>query len=152
MLGERRAEVVRRSSGCRRSRSSIARSRIRSITSAGRDPVGAAGVELALDLVVQPGDPHHVELVEVVLVDRAEPQPLQQRHVGVLGELQDPLVEVEPGELAVEVEGAVLEVDGAVAGRRRAAPPALTATSGVSGVSASRVLDRFLDAMDSYLP
>ena len=40
---------------------------------------------------------------------RAEAGPLQQRHRGVLGQFQDPLVEVEPGELAVEIEGGVVD-------------------------------------------
>jgi hypothetical protein len=53
---------------------------------------------------VQPGDPHHEELVEVVLVDRTEVDPLEQRDAGVFRELQNPVVEVEPGELSVEVE------------------------------------------------
>ena len=68
------------------------------------EAVGAAGVDPGLELVEQPGDPDHEELVEVRGVDRAEADPLEQRHLRVLGQLQHPLVEVEPGELAVEVE------------------------------------------------
>ena len=77
----------------------------------GAQPVGAASVHTGFELVVQVGDPHHVELVEVGLPDRAELDPLEQRHRGILRELQDAVVEVEPGQLAVEIEGGVLEVD-----------------------------------------
>ncbi len=34
---------------------------------------------------------------------------LQQRHGRVFGKLQHPLVEVKPGELAVEVEGRIVD-------------------------------------------
>jgi hypothetical protein len=76
-----------------------------------REVVGAADVELALDLVVQTGDPDHEELVEVVLEDRAELEALEQRDACVLRELEDPVVEIEPGELAVEIEGGRLQVE-----------------------------------------
>ena len=46
------------------------------------EPVGAAGVDPGVDLVEEPGDPDHEELVQVGGVDRAEAQPLQQRHLG----------------------------------------------------------------------
>src|ERR1700722_18432388 len=57
-----------------------------------------------LDLILQARDAHHVVLVEVRRVDRAELDALQQRDLGVLRELQHALVEVEPRDLAVEVE------------------------------------------------
>ena len=72
--------------------------------------VGAARIDPRLELVVKVRHPHHEELVQVRLPDRAELDPLQQRHRGVLGELQDAIVEVEPGELAVEVQRGVLEI------------------------------------------
>ena len=59
---------------------------------------GEAGLVAAL----QPGDPDHVELVEVGGEDRQELGPLQQRLAGVLGEREHAGVEVEPGQLAVE--------------------------------------------------
>jgi hypothetical protein len=59
-----------------------------------RDPRG--------DPPLQTGHPDHEELVEVAGEDRGEPDPLEQRHVLVLGELEDPLVEPEPGQLPVE--------------------------------------------------
>ena len=74
-----------------------------------RQPVGAAGVDPGVELVEEPGDPDHEELVEVGGVDRAEPEPLEQRHPRVLGQFEDPLVEVEPGELAIEVESGIVD-------------------------------------------
>ncbi len=71
--------------------------------------VGAARVDPGVELVEQPGDPDHEELVQVGGIDRAEAEPLQQRHCGVLGQLEHALVEVEPGELAVEVEGGIVD-------------------------------------------
>ena len=64
----------------------------------------------------RPGHPHHVELVEVGREDRQELGPLQQRLAGVLGQREHPGVEVEPGQLAVEVA-----VVGQLGGGRRGA-------------------------------
>jgi hypothetical protein len=62
-----------------------------------RPPPGAcAGV------LEQPGDPHHVELVEVGREDRQVAHPLEQRHLLVARELEHAAVELDPGELAVE--------------------------------------------------
>jgi len=54
-----------------------------------------------------PADANHVELIEVGGVDGEELEALHQRHARVLGELEHALVEVKPGELAVDVERAV---------------------------------------------
>jgi hypothetical protein len=59
---------------------------------------------------VEIGHSDHEELVQVVLVDGAELDPLQQRDAGVLRQLQHAVVEVQPRELPVEVQGALLEV------------------------------------------
>jgi hypothetical protein len=53
------------------------------------------------DAPLQPGDAHHVELVEVAGEDREELGPLEHGRAGVLGELEHPLVERQPAELAV---------------------------------------------------
>ena len=66
-------------------------------------PVGAADGEAGLVAALQPGHSHHVELVEVGREDREELGPLQQGLAGVLGQRQHAGVEVEPGQLAVEV-------------------------------------------------
>ena len=64
----------------------------------GAEFVGHAG----LDLIVQPGDADHEELVEIRSEDRGELDALQQRLGLVLGELQDTVVEGDPRDLAVE--------------------------------------------------
>ena len=56
-----------------------------------------------LHLLAQAGDADLEELVEVAGEDRQEPDPLQQRVARVAGLVEDPGVELEPGELAVEV-------------------------------------------------
>ena len=69
-----------------------------------RGPYGDARGDASLEA----GDADHEELVEVAGEDREEPRPLQQRHPRVLGQLEHPLVEVEPGDLAVEEPVVVL--------------------------------------------
>ena len=54
------------------------------------------------DAPLQAGDAHHEELVEVAREDRHEAHPLEQREAAVLRELEDPLVERDPGELAIQ--------------------------------------------------
>ena len=64
------------------------------------------GVSIAAGLLaLQAGHAHHVEFVEVVGRDRQEAHPLEQRMVDVVGLLEHPLVEGEPGELAVDEAG-----------------------------------------------
>ena len=76
----------------------------------GGQAVGAASVDPGIDLVMHAGDADHEELVEVRDEDGQELQPLDQRQRLVLGELQDAVVEVQPGELAVDVEGVVAQI------------------------------------------
>ena len=99
-----------RSSAVSRPPSSSTRSRISAIVSDGDAPVVAGLLDAGVDLVVQTGDAHHEELVEVRRVDRAELHALEQRHPLVLGQLQHALVEVQPGQLAVQVERGVVQV------------------------------------------
>ncbi len=49
-----------------------------------------------------PGDPHHEELVERAGEDGLEPDPLEQRHIRVLGELEHALAEPQPALLTVQ--------------------------------------------------
>ena len=72
----------------------------------------------------RPGDPHHVELVEVRREDRQELGPLQQRQRRVGGQRQHAGVEVEPAQFAVEI---------AVFGQRVADWPGAVAAGGASG-------------------
>ncbi len=92
-------------------------------------PVGAADGEAGLVAPLQPGDPDHVELVEVGGEDRQELRPLQQRLAGVLGQRQHAGVEVEPGQLTVEVA-----VVGQLGGGRGGARGRATGTAAVDGL------------------
>ena len=71
---------------------------------------GGAHGDAGGDPALEAGHPDHEELVEVAGEDRQEPHPLEQRQVGVLGELEHPLVEAQPGQLAVEEAVVGLEV------------------------------------------
>ena len=75
---------------------------MRSSCSAGVSP-SSLGVSMpATHLAAQARHAHHVELVEVRGGDRQEAQALEQRMALVLGFLQHPPIELEPGQLAVE--------------------------------------------------
>ncbi len=69
----------------------------------GRAAVGRTGDAAGLDLLAQAGDADLEELVEVAREDRQELDPLEQRIALVARLVQDPGVELEPGQLAVEV-------------------------------------------------
>ena len=104
-----------------------------------RQAVGGPHRQAHLVAALEPGDPHHVELVEVRGEDRQELGPLEQRQRRVRGQRQHPGVEVEPAQFAVEV--AVLGQGGglgAVGGRRVAA-------GGASGAAVSPALRRRVD-------
>ena len=67
---------------------------------AGRRRHGNARV----DSPFQPGDPHHVELVEIGREDRQELGALEQRDtLGVLREIQHAVVECEPAQFTVGI-------------------------------------------------
>ena len=100
-------------------------------------PVRALGLAPGLPRVLEVRDAHHEELVEVRLPDRAELDPLEQRNVLVLGQLEDAVVELEPGELAVEVEGGVVE-------RRRFGRPGAVGGRTALSVGAPSPVGRFL--------
>ena len=55
-----------------------------------------------MDAALQRGHPHHEELVEVRAEDGQELHPLQQRHGGVERFLENPPVELQPGQLAIQ--------------------------------------------------
>ena len=75
---------------------------------AGVRPSGLASTSGLLELVVQPRDPDHEELVQVGEVDGQELEPLEQRPARVARLVEHPLVEGQPGHLAVEVERGLL--------------------------------------------
>ena len=66
-------------------------------------PGRGADREAGRDAPLEPGDPDHEVLVEVVGEDREEAGALEQRHGRVHGELEHPLVELQPRQLALEV-------------------------------------------------
>ena len=74
---------------------------------AGGAPVRRGGAEPGGHLLLEAGHADLEELVEVLAEDGQELGPLEQRHRVVGGQGEHPLVEVEPGELAVEVAGCV---------------------------------------------
>ncbi len=67
-----------------------------------RQPVLRRRGDAGLDLALEAGDPHHVELVEVVGRDRQEAQPFEQRMARIVGLGEDALVEGEPRQLAID--------------------------------------------------
>ena len=71
----------------------------------------------------RPADAHHEELVEVGAEDRQELQPLEQRHARIDRLVQHARVELEPAQLAVEIEGGGRSRLGHVARRRGERPP-----------------------------
>ena len=89
-------------SSCCSAVSSTTKRLMRSSCSVGRQPILARRLDAGNDLAAQAGHAHHVEFVEVRGRDGEEAQALEQRMALVLGLLQHPLVEMEPGLLAVE--------------------------------------------------
>ena len=99
----RQAILRRRPSGATTwpMRSSCSRGGMRSAP----EPNGDAG----LHLLLQAADADHEELVEVGAEDGQELEPLQQRHLRVLGLLQHAAVELQPAQLAVDVQGRIVK-------------------------------------------
>ena len=60
---------------------------------------------------LEPGHAHHEELVEVRADDRKELDPLEQRYGRILGLFEDPAIELEPRQLAVDERVAVHALD-----------------------------------------
>ena len=71
-------------------------------TRAGVEPVGSRAGVARPDAPLQLRHPDHEELVQVRAEDGQELHPLEKRDRGVLGLLEHPAVELEPGELAVD--------------------------------------------------
>ena len=82
----------------------------------GRHAVGGALDDAGGHLALEPGHPHLVELVEVAAEDAEELEPLEERSAGVERLVQHPAVELQPGELAVDVERRIPQIQ---RGRRR---------------------------------
>ena len=103
---------------CCSASSDSARSLISASCCAGVRPSGETAVSAGLRLADQAGDAHRVELVQVGRADRDEAQPLQQRMARVLGLLHHAMVEVEPGQLAVDEPVGTVRRDRGLVGRR----------------------------------
>ena len=67
-----------------------------------RQAVLARRGHAGLDLPFQPGDPDHVEFVQIARGNGQEPQALEQRMIRIVRLFHDPLVEGEPGKLPVD--------------------------------------------------
>ena len=80
--------------------------------------VGRRRPPARLERVLHRRHPHHEELVEVAGEDREELAALEERHAGIARQGQHARVEVEPRQLAVDVEGGIRQVgrDGGVVG------------------------------------
>ncbi len=73
--------------------------------------VGAGAVgDAGLHFLLQAADADHEELVEVGLEDGQELEAFQERHGRVLGLFEDAPVELQPAQLAVDVERRVRQV------------------------------------------
>ena len=83
--------------------SSRTRSRAAASCSAGVRPSGEPSDRPGFDLLAKSGDPDLEELVEVAREDREEPGSLQERIPLVAGLVEDAVVEVQPGQFAVQV-------------------------------------------------
>ena len=110
----------RKTAACRAISSAVV-AQIWSSTSRGISPDAARTATPGGDPALEAGHPDHEELVEVAGEDRQEADPLQQRQRRVLGQLEHPLVEAQPGQLAVE------EPVGSASSRSTSAPRARTA-------------------------
>ena len=88
------------------------------------EPGGGAHGQPGGDAALEARDADHEVLVEVVGEDREEAGALEERHGGVHGELEHPLVELQPGQLALEV-AVCRQVVLVVALRSRADEPAV---------------------------
>ena len=81
-----------------------------------RQSAGRAHGDAGGDSALKAGHTHHEELVEVAREDRDEFRAIEHGQVGILRELQDAIVESQPGELPVEEavgrERACLGLDG----------------------------------------
>ena len=75
-----------------------------------RHAVGASAVrQTGLDLLLDAADADHEEFVEVRCEDGQELEPFQQRHARIAAFLQDPTIEFEPAQVAVEIERRVVQ-------------------------------------------
>ena len=82
----------------------------------GQEPVHRQLAHPGADLLLEAADSFHEKFIQVAGMHRQEEDPLEQRHPVVLGLVQHPPVEGEPGQLPVEIPLRLVEVGD---GRRR---------------------------------
>ena len=84
-----------------------------------RQPVGSGGRDARLELLVHARDPDHEKLVEVRAEDGEELHALEERKPAVAGLVEDPGVELQPRELAVDEQAGLIDDVGCPAHGRR---------------------------------
>ena len=77
----------------------------------GRAAVDGQAVHAGADLLLEAADPLHEELVEIAADDRQELDALEQRRARVARLVQHAAIELEPGQLAVQVELGRAQID-----------------------------------------
>ena len=82
----------------------------------GRQAVLARLHDAGVDLSVEARDAHHVEFIEVGGGDGQKAQALEQRVAEIVRLLQDAAIELQPGQLAIEI---ARRTSGRCRGRRR---------------------------------
>ena len=85
----------------------------------GGHAVGGPLHDAGRHLLLEPGDPHLEELVQIAAEDGEELDALEQRCPRVERLVQDPPVELEPAQLPVEVQRGVPQVGGRCHGRTK---------------------------------
>ena len=78
----------------------------------GRQPVRRNVLYFTGDLRLQAGDPDHEKFVQVLGVNRQKFQPLVERDFFVVGFVQDPGIEFEPRQLAIDEQRGVVQAGG----------------------------------------
>ena len=77
----------------------------------GRAPIHRELVQTGGQQLLQATDPFHEELIQIATDDGQEFDPLEQGRAWVPCLVQDPAVESEPGQLAVQVVLGVVQID-----------------------------------------
>ena len=76
----------------------------------GAQTVRGDRLDVVPELPKQRRDAHHEEFIQIAGDDGKELHPLDQRMARVLSLQQNPLVEFQPAQLAVDVEGRILQI------------------------------------------
>src|SRR2546425_10410231 len=72
----------------------------------GRHAVRRGNCDRGQDLLLQTGDAHLEEVIQVLAEDGQKAHPFEEREPGIFRHRQYPLIEIEPRQLAVDVPGA----------------------------------------------